>query len=38
MSSQVLVVVIREGFQEGLIQRSDLISSIVVNRLLMWVA
>lgn len=38
MSSQVLVVVIREGFQEGLIQRSDLILSIVVNRLLMWVA
>lgn len=38
VSSQVLVAVIREGFLEGLTQRSGLILNIEVNRLLMWVA
>lgn len=38
VSSQVRAVVTRGGSQEGLIQRSDLIVNIVVNRLLMWAA
>lgn len=38
VSSQVLVVVTKEGSQEGQRKRSGLIGSILVNRLLMWAA